>query len=201
MDSYLFTEEWVNSIDIDALPDNIKPSALWCRAYYTTMSQIKNMDIMLKYQTDLSNKATLKISKLEEQIRKSTENNESLTRNLAYQHHNNEVVNKRIIDLEDRLKKSEQRAEKAELCSDTRARQEALLEDRIQHMESELTSANQSRSSLKAQLQCETERVNDTDSVNFQRELDNRRAEYRANEEYKLRVDAEYLLSSHGIYR
>ena len=191
MDPEVFTEEWINNIDIDTLPDNMKPCVLWCRAYYTTLSQIKNMDIMLKYHTDQTNKAMFKVSQLEEKLKSHIDNNESLTRNLAYQHHNNDINNKRIKELENQLKQEVHRAEKAEACTNAWVKENDILNNSIRQLKSELKCASERESSIKAELKYEKERVNDYDSKNFQQELDLRRAEYRANEERKMHIDAE----------
>ena len=58
-------------------------------------------------------------------------------------------------------------------------------------LKSELKCASERQSSIKAKLKYEKERANDADSKNFQQELDLRSAEYRANEERKIRIDAE----------
>ena len=74
----------------------------------------------------------------------------------------------------------------------------AQLKDQVTTISNTL---NLETNNIETELKSANELADDLDRTSFQQSLDFRRAEYRASEEYKMRIDAENICISHSIYR
>ena len=115
--------------------------------------------------------------------------NQELVRKLQDQQKQTSEANARIKLLEHDLSKKSN----TQTISD--------LNWKIECLESELRRKTEHSNNIETELKSANELADDLDRTSFQQSLDLRRAEYRASEEYKMRIDAENILISHSIYR